>query len=89
VVFVAAHGYTARSLEEQEAIHSRMTYPLLQERRDASLRDIWGRKDRHDIFVFDPDGKLLEQIHDTKTAAGKAGYAKLKGQLLAHLPKLP
>ena len=89
VVFVGAHGYTADSLEEQKEIHSQMSYALLQERRDASFRDTWGRQDRHDIYVFGPDGKLLEQIHGTTTAGSVAGYDKLKAQLLAHLPTKP
>ena len=89
MIFVAAHGRSANSLEEQAAIHSRMSYPLLQEVNGATLRDAWGFKDRHDIFVFARDGKLLEQIHDTKSAGSAAGYATLKTQLLAHLKDTP
>ena len=89
MVFVGAHGRSANSLEEQEEIHSQMSYPLLQETEGASLRDTWGYKDRHDIFVFGPDGTLLEEIHDTTTVGSAAGYAKLKAQLQAHLSAKP
>ncbi len=85
VAFVGLHGYSADNLEHQAAIYERMTYPLLQERADASPRDDWESKDRHDIFVFSPTGALLEQIHDTKSAHTATGYDALKTRLVSLL----
>ncbi|MCO4760227.1 MAG: hypothetical protein KC502_01905 [Myxococcales bacterium] len=87
VAFVGAHGKSADSLSEQKAIYERMGYALLQERDEASLRDVWQTKNRHDIFVFDPAGGLVAQIHDTKNAMTPDGYAKLRAKLLTLLKK--
>lgn len=62
-----------------------MSYPLLQERKGASLRDTWGVTDRSDVYVFSPSGELLEHILAVNNVSSPGGYTIFKDKLLVHL----
>lgn len=83
VAFVTVHGASANNAEDQEALTSRCSFPILQDTDDAG---VWstsgGGKD--DFFIYGPDGTQLAYLQpsDGTNLNDADQYASLKARLV-------
>jgi hypothetical protein len=85
IAFVGAHGRSADYLEHQAEIAAKIRFPLLQERDDADLRGLLGAQTRHDVFLFDGAGALVEHLVNVDDVSGAAGAAAFEAKVRAAL----
>lgn len=83
IAFVVVHGASANNPEDQLALTSRCTFPILQDTEEAN---VWGASmgGKDDFFLYAPDGTLLEYLPPSSgTNLSKSeDYAALEAKLI-------
>lgn len=83
VAFVTVHGTSANNADDQEALTSRCSFPILQDTEDVGAWDASGGG-KDDFTIYGPTGEVLAYLPPSSgTNLGDADdYAALKARLV-------